>query len=419
VNNEKSGRLASNNTFYGYGAGKSVTTGTENVLIGEGAGINLSSAIDNTAIGNNALYGYMESNVGDDNVAIGWDAMFYGSYKNNNVAIGKSALSLPGSSSYPMNYNVAIGNFADKISGTYPSNSVALGAYAVIGANNSNAIGYRAYAPNSNTLILGSIAGVNSASNNVNVGIGTTSPSASLHIISPNLATNAVTMRIGPVGGGSSSVSRPSILDFWSTFDNYGLDQGPRRTASIKAGYSGGTWNTEYLSFLVGDATDAANEPGEKMRIRRDGNVGIGTTSPSYQLQLSTNSAAKPSTSTWTVASDKRLKEDISPYSEGLESILMINPIWFTYNGKAGMPRDTGVGVIAQDLQEIAPYMVNTWIYDDGNGNRTEYLGVDNGAMTYMLINAVKEQQAQIEALKAEIDRLKTLEARIEALENK
>ena len=57
------------------------------------------------------------------------------------------------------------------------------------------------------------------------------------------------------------------------------------------------------------------------------------------------------------------------------------------------MPNETGVGVIAQDLQKIAPYMVSTWSYkkDEKDETGKEYLGVDNGAMTYMLINAIKE----------------------------
>jgi hypothetical protein len=42
------------------------------------------------------------------------------------------------------------------------------------------------------------------------------------------------------------------------------------------------------------------------------GYVGIGTTAPGYQLTLSSDSAAKPSTTTWTVSSDERLKTDIS-----------------------------------------------------------------------------------------------------------
>jgi trimeric autotransporter adhesin len=62
------------------------------------------------------------------------------------------------------------------------------------------------------------------------------------------------------------------------------------------------------------------------------------------------------------------------------------------------------VGVLAQELQKIAPYMVNTFTKD-----KTEYLSVDNTAMTYMLINAVKEQQQQIETQQKQIDELKNL----------
>jgi len=87
---------------------------------------------------------------------------------------------------------------------------------------------------------------------------------------------------------------------------------------------------------------------------------------------------------------------------------MKIKPIWFTYTGEAGLPQDRGVGVIAQDLEEIAPYMVNKWDYEDGTGNQETYLGIDNGAMTYMLINAVQEQQTQIESLKEAIEELKS-----------
>ena len=47
------------------------------------------------------------------------------------------------------------------------------------------------------------------------------------------------------------------------------------------------------------------------MVITTGGNVGIGTTGPSYQLQLSTDSAAKPTSALWTIASDERIKEKI------------------------------------------------------------------------------------------------------------
>ena len=49
----------------------------------------------------------------------------------------------------------------------------------------------------------------------------------------------------------------------------------------------------------------------QRMVIRNDGNVGIGLSVPSYQLELSTDSAGKPTSSNWSISSDMRLKENI------------------------------------------------------------------------------------------------------------
>ena len=65
------------------------------------------------------------------------------------------------------------------------------------------------------------------------------------------------------------------------------------------------------------------------------------------------NSAAKPIRSAWTVPSDARLKTNVSPFNDGLNVLMAIDPIWFNYNGIAGMPTDErGVGTIAKALQE-------------------------------------------------------------------
>ena len=149
--------------------------------------------------------------------------------------------------------------------------------------------------------------------------------------------------------------------------------------------------------------------------VANNGNVALNNNAaPGFMLHLSANDAAKPTSNVWTVPSDKNLKKDIKPFTGGLADVLKINPVWFTYNGKAGMPDDTGVGIIAQELQKVAPFMVNEWKYQATNqetgeleGEVETYLCVDNGAMTYMLINAIKEQQKMIEELQKEIQELK------------
>jgi len=142
------------------------------------------------------------------------------------------------------------------------------------------------------------------------------------------------------------------------------------------------------------------------MTIENNGTVGIGTVSPDYLLEVN-GTAGKPGGGSWTNTSDLRLKQNIHPYTDGLQSILKINPITYQYNELSGHDTDPEyVGVIAQELKEIAPYMVSV------SNNKTEdgvndYLSVDNSAMTYMLINAVKEQQKMIDELKQEIQILK------------
>jgi len=133
------------------------------------------------------------------------------------------------------------------------------------------------------------------------------------------------------------------------------------------------------------------------------GNVGIGTTSPSYQLQLSTDSAAKPSTNTWTISSDSRVKENITPYTKGLSAIMAINPVNYDYNGKAGFSVIKGnIGLIAQDVLEILPESVSTYKtkLEESDAEDTELYNFNSHALTYILINAIKELKAEIDLLK-------------------
>jgi hypothetical protein len=137
------------------------------------------------------------------------------------------------------------------------------------------------------------------------------------------------------------------------------------------------------LMFLT-SANASANS--EKMRITGAGNVGIGLTNPTYQLQLSTDSAAKPGTSTWTIASDARLKDVRAAFSRGLDALEGINPIYFKY--KSGNPLDLPadkeyVGIIAQDAAKTVPEAVQ--IDDRG------YLHLTNDAIIWTILNAVKE----------------------------
>jgi len=141
----------------------------------------------------------------------------------------------------------------------------------------------------------------------------------------------------------------------------------------------------------------------ERMRITSTGNVGIGTNSPAYQLQLSTDSAAKPTSALWTIASDLRIKENITPYSKGLKELMLINPINYDYNGLGGFKKGKGgVGIIAQEILNILPDSVSSvkGKLNEGDKEETDILNFNGHELTYVLINAIKELKAELDELK-------------------
>ncbi len=139
--------------------------------------------------------------------------------------------------------------------------------------------------------------------------------------------------------------------------------------------------------------------------------VGIGytMTSPSYQLQLSKNSAAKPGSAYWTVVSDARFKSDVKPYTRGLDLIKEIDPVYFRYNELSGVAdqEEEYVGVLAQDLQAVAPDMVSNIPDPEDKDAVTDYLSVDLSQLDFALVNSVKELSQQLEALQAEVVELR------------
>ncbi len=145
-----------------------------------------------------------------------------------------------------------------------------------------------------------------------NVGIGTVSPGAKLHIVS-NGGTQLTLDSTLNNQSAQIIFSEAGVGNNWvmgkGSSDEFGLYDAALQKHTIYAAPNG-----NFFFFPNGG-----------------GNVGIGSWNANFQLQLSTNLAAKTSTNTWIVASDSRLKTDIQPYTKGLKEILQINPV--NYNG--------------------------------------------------------------------------------------
>ncbi len=95
-----------------------------------------------------------------------------------------------------------------------------------------------------------------------------------------------------------------------------------------------------------------------------------------------------------TAFSDARVKENVETIPNALESVKQMRGV--IYN-KIGADTQS-VGVIAQELEEVVPQLVHT----DEEGMKS----VAYGNITAVLIEAIKEQQVQIEELKAKLDGL-------------
>ncbi len=113
-------------------------------------------------------------------------------------------------------------------------------------------------------------------------------------------------------------------------------------------------------------------------------------------------------------ASDERLKENLEIIESPVEKVKMIKGVTFTWNDEAikkGLPvnkEQREVGVLAQDIFKVLPEAVAPAPFDmndDGISKSGEnYLTVKYEKIVPLLIEAIKEQQSEIEKLKKIIE---------------
>jgi trimeric autotransporter adhesin len=124
-------------------------------------------------------------------------------------------------------------------------------------------------------------------------------------------------------------------------------------------------------------------------------------------IQLTGSMAEKVNGGMWTAPSDRRIKKDVKDFERGVNDLMRVHPVRFKYNGLGGT-EDNGkeyVGVLAQELEQIVPSMVHTRkakLHKD-DVDDTDIKLVDPSDFTYVLINAVKQQQRTIEKQDARI----------------
>ena len=98
----------------------------------------------------------------------------------------------------------------------------------------------------------------------------------------------------------------------------------------------------------------------------------------------------------WNTFSSQRYKEDIRPIERALEKVRRLRGVEFKWKGSG----KDDLGVIAEEVGKIFPEIVQY----ESNGQ--EARGLDYSKLIAPLIEAIKEQQAEIEWLKMRIEEL-------------
>jgi len=203
--------------------------------------------------------------------------------------------------------------------------------------------------------------------NTGNVGIGTTAAIEPFHVVSDRVLLESA--------GNAVLRTRKNDWDTSKQYDLIGMYTDPGFDA-----------NAIYLGGYNVNNTNVDNyDAGNKIYLGWEG-----------QTQLEITATA------FNVSSSRRAKKNITISQYGLDDILKIKPVKYQYkNSKSGLYT---IGFIAEQVSEIIPEVVS---HQDDNWNVVSRekgipMSMDYSKMNAVLVNAVKEQQVEIDLLEKE-----------------
>ncbi len=213
-----------------------------------------------------------------------------------------------------------------------------------------------------------------------NVGIGTTSPSTTLTVgnaagtIAGDLTLNPSTTQYE---GGQITIKKSlvgSTADW--IIDQYGTSSANARLR---------IFNTSELNGLI---------------IKENGFIGIGNSDPTVRLQVNGDIIANSIAG----SSDIRYKINIRPVENALDKVKSLRGVYFNWDQKAFPNKEftdkTEIGFIAQEVEKVLPEVVTK------DKTPEEYRSVKYDKVVALLVEAIKEQQKQIDSLTIKVNKL-------------
>ncbi|TAL63381.1 MAG: hypothetical protein EPN88_12385 [Bacteroidetes bacterium] len=284
---------------------------------------------------------------------------------------------------------IAIGEYAK----SFGYGSVAMGSWTYSTGMNSVALGYATH----------SITNFSTAIGIFNLGL-----SNSLFEIGNGFAEEARSNVLTVLGNGNMGLgtSAPDTkLEVAVTGNNANAGIGINRTSEGGKLISLNQGEVGKLNFTVPGVVDLVTFDYNTLR------VGIGTTAPGYTLHVNGSVAG---IGAYVSLSDKRFKKDVQPITGALNKIMELQGITFnwdkTINPELNVDDNNHIGFSAQDIEKILPQVVSTAT------DKMQTKSVAYSDVVPVLVEAIKEQQTQIESSQEENRQLRT---KLQTLENR
>ena len=228
---------------------------------------------------------------------------------------------------------------------------------------------------------------------NSRLGIGNSSPNSKLNVDGNIIFKDNLQGQIS-ASGAQIIFSQTANNPFWmNMFNNNNTGRficGVEGSAG--ATFTGSSANSAFFGSNAGDL-HIISDGTIRQTIKSTGTIAIGTVTPQsgYRLTVidSVYVGGNVSASAYTTRSDYNLKDDIFNIKYGLNDILQLQPVEYTYKSNGSKQ----LGFIAQDIGTILPEVVSF----------EESMSVNYQAIIPILTKAIQEQQAQIKALEQRI----------------
>lgn len=389
---------SSSNTLsvYGVQVGRGGGNNASNTRVGASALGNNSSGTNNTALGANALssnlavsnntgvgYNALTGNSGNKCTGVG-SGVLSGSSGNGNTALGYGA----GSNINTGIDNIAVGNQPMAFGFTTGNYNVGIGTQALASlTTGSNNIGIGLSALNSTTtalqnIAIGSSAGQNRVSgyNNIALGAQALQSQSTTGSGNDNIAIGAYSLIVASTAGQNVAVGTDT-LGYVTT-----------GTTNVAVGYNAGHYietGTNNLCIGYNSGSDAL--------------YSIGGSSSNIIVMGNNSSAQAFVKVSWTVLSDARDKTAFAPVPHGLNFVTQLKPTAYNLRKERGSDEVTDgsrvrYGFLAQDI--LALEGDNPVIIDNSDPEKLKY---NEASLIPVLVNAIQELKAEVDALKMQL----------------